>query len=253
MDQKAFCLEGNTIRDDTLGASAGRLQCGACQTFLCARQNRRIVRNLMPASIVLFHEPTKFGKALHTRGPRDCGPHMLILQDGEAQKQGAKLVSQKGVDVLGRSAAFRVHPHPGDDLADYLEVPIRKGQMIRQPVQADGRQQIGGRLRLRGQEFCPEQDHPSVPTFITAETVYLPGPENEKRSSSAGDWLEVDKLGHVAFGNTDQRMEGIMVEGQDFCAGNPATQVGKQEYLDIKFASPGRYASWSTFALFIVI
>lgn len=80
--------------------------------------------------------------------------------------------------------------------------------MIRQPVQAEDGQQVGGRLRFGGQEFCAEQHHPSVPTLIVSETVNLPGPHNQERSGRTGDLLEVQQLSERTFGHADQRMEG---------------------------------------------
>ena len=118
----------------------------------------------MPASIVMLNEPSKLGETLRGLAPpSNRRAPMTILQDGEAQKQSTKLISPKSVDIPGRRVTRRLQPHLGNDLADRLEIGSRQGQMIRQPIETESRQQVGGRLRLRRQEFRRKQDHPPIP------------------------------------------------------------------------------------------
>ncbi|WP_181060158.1 hypothetical protein [Mesorhizobium neociceri] len=54
-------------------------------------------------------------------------PHVLILQDGKAQKQRTKFVSQERVYILGRGGSRGVLLHPGDRLIHSVEIGSEQG------------------------------------------------------------------------------------------------------------------------------
>lgn len=99
----------------------------------------------MPAGIVLLDEFAEPGITPQTGCPTNLSTCLSVKQDAEPQEQRAKLVAKQRMDLcISRGVLL----HPGDRLADRMEVGRVQRQVIWQPVETGSWQEIGSRLRF---------------------------------------------------------------------------------------------------------